>query len=41
MIPVIGKSDSMTVEEMKEFKREIVDLAAEASDVEFFKFSGG
>ena len=41
VIPVIGKSDSMTVAEMKDFKRVIVDLAAEASDLEFFNFSGG
>lgn len=41
VIPVIGKSDSMTVDEMHDFKREIVDLAAEASKLEFFTFSGG
>lgn len=41
VIPVIGKSDSMTLEEMKDFKRVIMDLAAEASDLNFFNFSGG
>lgn len=41
MIPVIGKSDSMTVEEMTEFKKAIVELAVDASGLEFFTFSGG
>eukprot|EP00903_Cladosiphon_okamuranus_P018904 g17387.t1 len=39
VIPVIGKSDSMTVDEMKDFKKDIMELAEEASDLEFFTFS--
>ncbi|CAM9677444.1 unnamed protein product [Ectocarpus sp. 8 AP-2014] len=41
VIPVIGKSDSMTVDEMKDFKTSIVDLAAQDKELEFFQFSGG
>lgn len=41
VIPVIGKSDSMTVDEMKDFKTVIMELAAGASDLDFFEFSGG
>lgn len=40
VIPVIGKSDSMTVEEMVEFKTKIVQEAGNASALEFFQFSG-
>ncbi|CAN0296344.1 unnamed protein product [Ectocarpus sp. 6 AP-2014] len=39
IIPVIGKSDSMTVDEMKDFKTGIVDLAAQDNELEFFQFS--
>ncbi|CBJ31643.1 Sept3, septin GTPase [Ectocarpus siliculosus] len=39
VIPVIGKSDSMTVDEMKEFKTAIVDLAAQDDQLKFFQFS--
>ncbi|CAM9710093.1 unnamed protein product [Ectocarpus sp. 12 AP-2014] len=39
VIPVIGKSDCMTVKEMKEFKTVIVDLAAQDDEIEFFQFS--
>ncbi len=41
VIPVIGKSDSMTVGEMVEFKTKIVQEARNASGLEFFQFSGG
>ncbi|CAM9709550.1 unnamed protein product, partial [Ectocarpus fasciculatus] len=39
VIPVIGKSDSMTVDEMKDFKTAIVDLAAQDDQLKFFQFS--
>ncbi|CAM9321055.1 unnamed protein product, partial [Ectocarpus fasciculatus] len=39
VIPVIGKSDSMTVDEMKDFKTAIVDLAAQDDQLNFFQFS--
>ncbi|CAM9808835.1 unnamed protein product, partial [Scytosiphon promiscuus] len=39
VIPVIGKSDSMTLDEMKSFKKEIIDLAAKAATLDFFQFS--
>ncbi|CBN74010.1 Sept2, septin GTPase [Ectocarpus siliculosus] len=37
--PVIGKSDSMTVDEMFDFKKAIADSAAKANGLEFFTFS--
>ncbi|CAM9506330.1 unnamed protein product, partial [Ectocarpus fasciculatus] len=39
VIPVIGKSDSMTTAEMTVFKKEIADSAAQANGLEFFNFS--
>ncbi|CAM9680151.1 unnamed protein product [Ectocarpus sp. 4 AP-2014] len=39
VIPVIGKSDSMTVDEMLDFKKSIADSAAQANGLEFFNFS--
>ncbi|CAB1098287.1 unnamed protein product [Ectocarpus sp. CCAP 1310/34] len=39
VIPVIGKSDSMTVDEMIDFKKAIADSAAQANGLEFFNFS--
>ncbi|CAN0296233.1 unnamed protein product, partial [Ectocarpus sp. 6 AP-2014] len=39
VIPVIGKSDSMTVDEMFDFKKAIADSAAQANGLEFFTFS--
>ncbi|CAN0174825.1 unnamed protein product [Ectocarpus fasciculatus] len=39
VIPVMGKSDSMTVDEMIEFKKDIADSAAQANELEFFNFS--
>ena len=41
VIPVVGKSDSMTVDEMIEFKEDIAYFAAQANGLEFFNFSGG
>lgn len=40
VVPVIGKSDSMTLDEMKSFKKDIVDLASQGDRLEFFQFSG-
>ncbi|CAM9808904.1 unnamed protein product [Scytosiphon promiscuus] len=40
VIPVIGKSDSMTLDEMTDFKREIVALTSETHELDFFQFSG-
>ncbi|CAN0168434.1 unnamed protein product, partial [Ectocarpus sp. 12 AP-2014] len=39
VIPVIGKSDSMTADEMQDFKAAIVDLAAQDNELTFFQFS--
>ncbi|CAN0283462.1 unnamed protein product [Ectocarpus fasciculatus] len=39
VIPVVGKSDSMTVDEMIEFKEDIAYFAAQANGLEFFNFS--
>lgn len=41
VIPVIGKSDCMTVDEVKDFKTTIVDSAVQDNGFEFFQFSGG